>query len=213
MNSCSRSFDTICLTWFFDPGTLIPKGLPWLWASSSKMQKREGMKVSGKGNWHNGRTKPKPLGRHHPYNLLTHSPQHERSRALKGALIGASQIGAELGNYDRPGAIGPRNCSQNDDRGGLIRVGRLHFELHNLKLQNPLMLFAPDLRLPLKFNHTYLFPKDFSCAQYASSRLSHAHLKSFPKFYGVILSKKFWICRCLLPDLVRAFTMGAEIVT
>ena len=42
-----------------------------------------------------------------------------------------ARIGAEIGTCDRGGAIGPPDRSENDDRGGLICIGRLHFDLQN----------------------------------------------------------------------------------
>ena len=60
-----------------------------------------------------------------------------------------ARIGAAIGKYDRGGAIGPPNRSKNDDRVGVICIGRLPFELRNLnglirtRFRNILIWFAP----------------------------------------------------------------------
>ena len=45
--------------------------------------------------------------------------------------------------------------------------------------------------LPLMFNHAYLFPKEFNCAQYASSCLSHAYFsRSFLNLWCMSFGKE-----------------------
>ena len=46
-----------------------------------------------------------------------------------------ARIGAEIGTYDRGGAIGPPKPRRERWSGGLICIGRLHFDLRNLNGQ------------------------------------------------------------------------------